>query len=328
MDRIIRLNAVETSSPSDISAIHFYLVYPANDLADKMALIYEGQEASLETGAVPKALLNSHATTLTAKTTFRNTENRFTSLDVSLNQHSRAFSLLTAIRSIAFFTTVVVWAWMGKTEPVSHVRGKLVALGEPFQSQVQDFDKGVNTGVKDFQELKQTQLVAEIDREPLTLVDEVQKQQLAANQTHLKNIRTLMNKTRAVLKAVEKQATQGSSTKVVLENASLMLEASLPKQEESAVQKENKVQIQSIVNLKQDYNTASNRAISIVPSAKSFEILGLVYRVKVGFAVKYITNNQRIIKLKAGQTATSKDIRHRPTGIFLEPIQKKTKRLA
>ncbi|MEC4819454.1 MAG: hypothetical protein SAK29_40220 [Scytonema sp. PMC 1069.18] len=210
MNRIIRLNAIETLNQSDMSGRNFHNLHPLGELVSEKVFIYEVNVASLETGALPAAPVSTQTTTKTFfQTETKSTTDGFISLQKRLlHQPTRAFSASGAIKSIAFFTAVVFWAWTGKIEQVSHVRGKFVALGELNKLQSQYLGKVINTAIQGGQDLIPTQVIPEVDN--LLLNGEVKT--LTATEEPFTQITTLMDKTgllaqtRAAIAVVNKQA--------------------------------------------------------------------------------------------------------------------------
>jgi HlyD family secretion protein len=107
------------------------------------------------------------------------------------------------------------------------------------------------------------------------------------------------------------------------QNAPLVLSASLPNREAGFVKVGMPVQIKLEAYPYQDYGVISGKVTSISPDAKLDERLGLVYRVKVELDRNYVTDNNRHVQFKAGQTGSA-DImlrRHRIADILLDPIR-------
>ena len=73
----------------------------------------------------------------------------------------------------------------------------------------------------------------------------------------------------------------------------------------------------------QDYGVVSGKVTSISPDAKPDEKLGPVYRVKVELDRNYITDEDKRIPFKAGQTASADIIirRRRIAEMLLDPIR-------
>lgn len=115
MNRIIRLNAPHISSQSDILKKYCDRSPIETDLVSEMALIRDRNIASVETGVTLKAPIKTPTTGVkSSETAMKNTENRSVHIEEILNKTPKAFSFLATIRSIAFFTTVVVWSWTGR----------------------------------------------------------------------------------------------------------------------------------------------------------------------------------------------------------------------
>ncbi|MBR8836724.1 MAG: HlyD family efflux transporter periplasmic adaptor subunit [Stigonema ocellatum SAG 48.90 = DSM 106950] len=164
MHRIIRSNAVETSNQSNISGINV-------NLTPEMALIYGGSVAD-RTEALTEAPTKTHiATVTTSKTAIKNTGNWSTSLQTLLHQPPSILPYLVLLGSVAFFATVVVWAWTGKIEEVGHLRGKFLPIGELHQQQVQNLDVVSSLNIhRAFKVAKQRQTIAEIAPQDVPLI--------------------------------------------------------------------------------------------------------------------------------------------------------------
>lgn len=227
MNSIIRSNAVETLSTTENTGINFNKLYPCCDSVSQTAFIYGNHLTSIKE-ALPKAPIESRFPTVTKpQIANKNAGYWSTSLETLLDQLPLTVAHLVTLRSITFFTTVVVWAWTGKIQQVSHVREKFVALDSPHKLQLQDLSKVLNTGVKEVQEFKTGQVVAEFDTEPLLSKVEVQNQDLAPDQTHFNHIKDLMARTRtlaqtrALARAQEDKAGLRASDKLEPQNAEM-----------------------------------------------------------------------------------------------------------
>jgi multidrug efflux pump subunit AcrA (membrane-fusion protein) len=163
MDRIIRSNAVETSSQSGSLEINLQDVHPCYALAPEMASIYGGSVAS--PGAFLSELpTNIHtATSKTFQTGISSTSNYSTSLQKVLEQRPSIVPHLILLGGLAFFATVLVWACTGKIQQVSQVQGKFApsqqskSLYAPIDGVVSSLNIR-STG----EEVKPKQMIAEI----------------------------------------------------------------------------------------------------------------------------------------------------------------------
>ena len=130
MDKIIRSNAVETLNQSSSSGINIHLT-------PEMALIYGGSVAATE--ALPEPPTKTHSATLiTPKTAIKNTGNWSRSLQTLQQQPPSILPYIVLLSSVAFFATVVVWAWAEKIEEVSFLQGKFVPIEELHKQQAQN----------------------------------------------------------------------------------------------------------------------------------------------------------------------------------------------
>ncbi len=174
MDRIIRSNAVETSSQSNSSQMNLHL-------SSEMALIYGGSVASASK-VLPKASTNSHVVTVTTpNTAIKNTGNWSTSLQALLHQKPSILPYLILLSSIAFFATVVAWAWTGKIEEVGHFQGKFVPIGELTKQQAQNLGVVSSLNIhRALEVVKNGQPTAEIPHQstPLILVATIPHQEV------------------------------------------------------------------------------------------------------------------------------------------------------
>lgn len=130
MYRIIRSKAIETSSQSTSNQSHSSDSSQINlHLSPETAFIYGGSVASSSTilSEIPP---KTNIVPLTTPNKAQNTDNWSTSLQALLHQPPSILPYLVLLGSIAFFGTVVVWAWTGKIEQVSHLQGKFVSIGE------------------------------------------------------------------------------------------------------------------------------------------------------------------------------------------------------
>ncbi|WP_051469986.1 HlyD family efflux transporter periplasmic adaptor subunit [Fischerella sp. PCC 9605] len=206
MDRIIRSNAVETSSQSESLKIKAQDVHPCYNQAPEMATVYGGSAASIG-AALPELPTNFYtATATTSQAEITSTGKYSTPLQKVLEQRPSVLPYLVLLGSLAFFVTVVVWACTGKIEEISQVQGKFIPSGRLYQLQPQDFGK-VKIAVKEGQKVKAGQLVAEID----TLVDD-----LKVKKQRLQQIKTLLYQTQpkavtsVAMTATEEQTASGS----------------------------------------------------------------------------------------------------------------------
>lgn len=283
MNSIIRSNAVETLNKTDNTGRNFYKFYPYCDLVSQTAFIYENHLTSIKQ-ALPQALIETGTATLTKpQIASKNTEYWSSSLQTLLDQLPLTVTHLVTLRSITFFTAVVVCAWTGKIQQVNHVREKFVALDEPPKLQLQDLSKVLNTVVKEAQEFETGQVVPELDTEPLLSEVDAQKQEIAADdQTHFKHIKDLMARTRilaqtrALAKAEEDKAGLEASDKPKPQNAEMPvqpIQRLKPRQIQQLVIEmshlpNKKVQINLDALRKVDFSTRSKNATSVLSTAK------------------------------------------------------------
>ncbi|MUG99619.1 hypothetical protein F7734_48010 [Scytonema sp. UIC 10036] len=275
MNRIIELNASYISSQSDVSQKYCDLAPIETDLVSGMALIHDKNIAFVETGVTLKALTKTHTTTVkSSETSLKNTESEFVRRQkpvfsnascllpyrLFLDKTPKTFSLLATVRSIAFFTAVVVWSWTGRIEQVSQVRGKVVALGEQSQILPHRLDTIDNTVVTSAGEWKPIEIVAELNGEFSPAEVEGSQQQLVNHQTQSDRVHGLINSsrllahTRTAIKVLETLATRTSQTSVVNNKPT------------------------DIIDLRQNHWSVSKKIVSAASSAKSTKNLGQFYR--------------------------------------------------
>ncbi|KYC37683.1 hypothetical protein WA1_40190 [Scytonema hofmannii PCC 7110] len=261
MNRIIRLNALHISSQSDVSKNYCDRSAIETDLVSEMALIHDKNIAFIETGVTLKTPIKTHNTAVeSSEVALKNTENRLVRVEEFLSKSPKAFSLLATIRSIAFFTTVVVWSWTGRIEQVSQVRGKVVALGEQSQILPHHLDTIDNTVVTSARKWKPIEVVAELNGEFSTAEVEDRQQQLVTNQMQSNQVDGLINSsrllahTRTAIKVLENLATRASQTSAVNNKPT------------------------DIIDLRRNSRTVSKRVVSTTSSAKSIKKISQVYR--------------------------------------------------
>ena len=104
----------------------------------------------------------------------------------------------------------------------------------------------------------------------------------------------------------------------------LVLSAILPNKEAGFLETGMSAQVKFDAYPYQDYGVIPSKVISISSDAESNDRLGEVYRVEVALERDHITDNQKPIKLKAGQTASVDIIirRRRILDVLLDPIRK------
>lgn len=107
------------------------------------------------------------------------------------------------------------------------------------------------------------------------------------------------------------------------DHAPLILSAVLPTQEAGLVQKGMPVQIKLDAFPYQDYGIVSGKVLSISPDAIVDQQLGSVYEVEVTIDRHEMTQKQKAIRLRAGQTATAEIVtrERRIIDVILDPIR-------
>ncbi|WP_276745394.1 HlyD family efflux transporter periplasmic adaptor subunit [Chlorogloeopsis fritschii] len=316
MDRIIRSNAVETSSQSGSLEINMQDVHPCYNQVPEIVSICGGSVASIIrqqpqelplAAAFPKLPTNTHSKIATPlRVTATSMGNCSISLQKMLEQTPSILPRIVLLGSLTFLATVIAWAFTGKIKQVSQVRGKFIQLGELYQFQPQGFDKVVKA---------KTELEPRFPNLPIDGV----APSLSIHST---------NKI-----AQPKQ----SIAEITPSNTSPALVINLPYHNIDFVNKGDKVQIKldadtySQPSAKgkaeqqnafevQNRNILSGRIVSISGDAQPDQKLGWVYRVEVALA------SHQSIKLKAGQSATAQIIyQRRISDLFLKPIKEQQK---
>lgn len=104
----------------------------------------------------------------------------------------------------------------------------------------------------------------------------------------------------------------------------LVLSALLPNQEAGFIETGMPAQVKIDAYPYQDYGIISSKVISISEDAEPNQRLGEVYRVEIALEQDHITENNKPINLKAGQTASADIVirRRRILDVLLDPIKK------
>ncbi len=328
MEKIIRSNAVETSSQSESLRSSLQKVHHCYDIASKMASIYGGTITS-QIATLPEPSRN----TLTSKATtsqvaITNINNCSTSLQKLLEKRPSVVARLILFSGLAFFTSAVSWACTGKIEEISHVQGKFVSSEEIQQlKQIQTLQHHTNlTVVNDAaMSVAKEQTATSIVSSPTPLAA---RQQLLTQlptrvnqlQAQIADAKTLPNHAQVKLKPQSLHAPKvGELEKTITEisssHASPILVATLPYEKASFVKKGDKAQIKVNTDSHGNNSILFGTVVSI-GDVQPHEKLGWVYRVKVA------VNRNQSINLKAGQTAAAEIIHHRRIAdMFLEPIK-------
>jgi HlyD family secretion protein len=123
-----------------------------------------------------------------------------TSVQTLLDQPPAALSHRLLWGGIAFCAVFGVWATCGQIEEVGHARGKLVPQGEVYKIHPTELGKIVNVAVKEGQQVKAGQIIAELDTD--LAVNDVQglQQQLVADKMRYSQTLGLIARTRLEMK--------------------------------------------------------------------------------------------------------------------------------
>ncbi len=95
---------------------------------------------------------------------------------------------------IVFCLAFVAWAWFGEIEEVGKAQGKLIPKGEPYKIEALELAKVSRIEVKEGEEVKVGQLLAELDPELATKEVEKLEQTLAFTEIELNQKRNLLEK--------------------------------------------------------------------------------------------------------------------------------------
>ncbi|PMB25463.1 HlyD family secretion protein [Fischerella thermalis CCMEE 5205] len=301
MDRIIRSNAVETSSQSGSLEINLQDVHPCYALTPEMASIYGGSVAS------PGAVFSELPTIQTGITS---TSNYSTSLQKVLEQRPSIVPHLILLGGLVFFATVLVWVCTGKIQQVSQVQGKVAPSQQLYQLQPQEFGKVVkitetqNLLNKSQVQLKSKSLYAPIDGVVSSLNirstgEEVKPKQIIAEIAPIHASGVLL-----LLLPSPKAAfvDKGDLVEIKLNFNSQRLN----------VAKTQKQSIPSYTN----NNILSGRVVSVSRNAQTDKRLGWVRRVEIAL------DSNQTVNFTPGQVVTAEIIHHRRIAdMFLRPMK-------
>jgi hemolysin D len=106
-------------------------------------------------------------------------------------------------------------------------------------------------------------------------------------------------------------------------NAPLVLTAFLPSQQAGLVQTGMAVQIKLDAFPYQNYGLVAGQVLSISPDATIDKQLGSGYQVEIALRQRSVSDRERVIPLKAGQTASAEIIvrQRRIIDMLLDPIR-------
>jgi hemolysin D len=175
MSKIIRFNAVETSSQSGSSGIGFRDLYPESSLDSRV--VFETQKN-----------VNS-------------TDDWSACLEAMLEEPPSVVPYQVLLGGVTLFSVCGLWAWIGTIEEVSRARGKFVSLGEAHKLKSSDLAKVTNVTVKQGDYVKSGQVVAELDRDDLASSVKQKQAQLAIAGSKLSQLNALMEQTRLTVQS-------------------------------------------------------------------------------------------------------------------------------
>jgi len=210
MENIIRSVAVETSNFIEILQIEICDLDLFEDSPPEIAAIYGGVATATKK---PAASTNRPQPVAAEISGVTNTQSWSSSLQSVLDQPPSNLPNRLLIGGMAFCTVFGAWAWVGTIDQVGQGRGQLIPEGEVYKIHPVDVGKVVNIAVKEGQEVKKGQVIAELDTE--LAANEVQglRQQVAAEQIQLSQTQGLIDRTAlesetrsAIAKAEEKAA--------------------------------------------------------------------------------------------------------------------------
>lgn len=135
---------------------------------------------------------NSHAISLTNPD--RSQAKWSPSLQSLLDQPSSTLPRQMIIGGTLFLLTFGIWAWFGEIEEVGKAQGKLIPKGETYKVESVEMGKVSQIAVKEGEEVKAGELLAEFDNTLIAKEVERLKQMLAAYQIELGQKQTLLER--------------------------------------------------------------------------------------------------------------------------------------
>jgi hemolysin D len=131
-------------------------------------------------------------------------------LQTLLDQPSSTLPLKLALGGMIFSLCFSSWAWLGRINEVAHAQGKLIPKGAVYRIDPVDMGKVSRVLVKEGQFVQAGQPIVELDPElEANEVDRLEKE-LAANQTQLTQMQTLM--TQLIMQAQTRSAIARAAT--------------------------------------------------------------------------------------------------------------------
>ncbi len=185
--------AAPSVQPPDLSGEGIFL----NPSPSEFDSIYGGVASSIN--AIPETPANSQEgwKSATIQTVPSNTANWSPSLQTVLDQPPSSLPRRIILGGLVFFVAFGAWATFGQIDEVGHAQGRLVPKGEVYKIHPIESGKIATIHVKEGQSVKAGQKLAELDTEIAAAeVDRLQKM-LVADQTQLRQMQALIEKTRA-----------------------------------------------------------------------------------------------------------------------------------
>lgn len=120
-----------------------------------------------------------------------------TSVNTLLDQPPSSLPVRVLLGGMAFTLAFGTWAWVGKIEQVGHAQGRLVPKGQVYKIDPQDPGKIARVAIKEGDDVKAGQVIAEMDTNLAANEVERLKQSLAADQIQLSQTSAMIERTRA-----------------------------------------------------------------------------------------------------------------------------------
>jgi hypothetical protein len=346
MERIIRLNAVETSSHSPKHTIvkTALMSGSGNGVTSNFAENFAEQSCG---GQVPTA------------------ENQSISLQKFLEEKPSVLPYLVILSSVAFFATVLVWAWTGKIEEVAYLRlqfvptkqlaklhnqnNKTLLPPKAIDNPKDNPNNGESTLAKDIHSLYSighpfdAREVLQDKIKPLEgqelkgrfakkVIEPEIRQRIQQLAVEINSIRSKIGKTKLLLETAKanpiKSVPNDSLSSLVCSlnscfvplDKSLVLMATLPLDYAAFVTEGDKLQIK--LDADRNVDKVPGRVVSISKEDKKPEKNAQFYRVAVVVENNYVTRGGKSIKLTAGQTGIAEITRKRRVAdILLESFK-------
>ena len=342
MERIIRLNAVETSS------------HTPNHTQVQTQQGHTSNHKVVET-----ALMSGSGNTVTSNLTEKSSggkipgaENQSISLQKLLKEQPSVIPYLVILSSVAFFAIVLVWAWTGKIEEVGYLRLQFLPTKQIAklhnqnnktllsQSSTDNPKNGESAVAKDIHssyskvhpldakevlqdKIKPLEGQEQKGRFAKKVIEPEIRQRIQHLAVEINFIRSSIAKTNPI-----KSVPNGPLSSIVCSlnscsvplNTSFVLMATLPLDYAAFVTEGDKLQIK--LDAERNAGKVPGRVVSITKERKKPENNAHFYRVAVVVENNYVTQGGQTIKLTAGQMGIAEITRKRRVAdILLESFK-------